>query len=246
MQPTLIVNADDFGQSEGVNHGILRAHREGIVTSASLMVRWPAAAHAAGNAGQLDLGLHIDLGEWACHDGQWYARYERVSMEDSRAVEAEVRFQLDEFQRLTGRLPTHIDSHQHIHLHEPALSVARRLADELSVPLRRCAANVRYCGSFYGQSETGAPCPAAIGVAALLRLLGDLAAGVTELCCHPGEDRELDSTYCRERFQEVEVLCRTEIREAIETRGIRLITFADIGKLARPHVGGRGDLVRVM
>jgi predicted glycoside hydrolase/deacetylase ChbG (UPF0249 family) len=237
MHQTLIVNADDFGQSEGVNRGILHAYREGIVTSASLMVRWPAAEHAARNAGQLDLGLHIDLGEWVCHEGQWRARYERVSMDDPRAIEAEVRFQLDEFRRLTGTMPTHIDSHQHVHLHEPAFSVARRLADELSVALRTCTQNVRYCGSFYGQSETGAPRPAAIGVAALVRLLGELRPGITELCCHPGEDAQLDSTYCRERFQEVEVLCRPEIREAIETHGIRLVTFADVAHVTRPNGG---------
>ncbi len=43
----LIVNADDFGLSEGVNRGIIRAHEQGIVTSASLMVRGAAAAEAA-------------------------------------------------------------------------------------------------------------------------------------------------------------------------------------------------------
>ena len=43
----LIVNADDFGQSPGVNRGIIEAHQHGIVTSASLMVSWPAAAEAA-------------------------------------------------------------------------------------------------------------------------------------------------------------------------------------------------------
>jgi predicted glycoside hydrolase/deacetylase ChbG (UPF0249 family) len=237
MQPTLIVNADDFGQSEGVNRGILRAHREGIVTSASLMVRWSAAEHAARNAGHLDLGLHIDLGEWACHDGQWCARYERVAMDDPRVVEAEIRFQLDEFRRLTGGLPTHIDSHQHIHLHEPVFSVARSLADELSVPLRACTPMVRYCGSFYGQSEKGAPCPAAISVAALAHLLGELRPGITELCCHPGDDTQLDSTYCRERLQEIEVLCRPEIRKAIEMQDIRLITFAEVAQLAPRSVG---------
>jgi chitin disaccharide deacetylase len=237
MQPTLIVNADDFGQSEGVNRGILRAHREGIVTSASLMVRWPAADHAARNAGQLDLGLHIDLGEWACHNGQWYTRYERVSMDDQRSVEAEIRFQIDEFRRLTGGMPTHIDSHQHVHLQEPVFSVAKRLADELSVPLRSCTPHVRYCGNFYGQSETGAPCPAAIGVAALVHLLADLQPGITELCCHPGEDTELDSTYCRERFQEVDVLCHWEIREAIEMQRIRPITFADVVRLTPGSFG---------
>ena len=235
MQTTLIVNADDFGQSEGVNRGILRAHREGIVTSASLMVRWPAAEHAARNAGQLDLGLHIDLGEWTCHDGQWRARYERVAMDYPRAVEEEVRFQLDEFRRLTGGEPTHIDSHQHVHLHEPALSVARRLANELAVPLRACTPHVRYCGGFYGQSETGAPCAAAISVAALVGLLRELRPGITELCCHPGEDKKLDSTYCHERFQEVEALCCPEIRQVIEMCGIQLVSFADLGALTQSH-----------
>src|SRR5207247_11145801 len=46
----LIVNADDFGQSAGVNRGIIEAHERGIVTSASLMVRWPAANEATAYA----------------------------------------------------------------------------------------------------------------------------------------------------------------------------------------------------
>ena len=63
----LIVNADDFGQSRGINRGITEAHEQGIVTSASLMVRWPAAPEAAAYArshGSLSLGLHFDFGEW--------------------------------------------------------------------------------------------------------------------------------------------------------------------------------------
>src|ERR1700722_19032593 len=43
----VIVNADDFGQSRGINQGIIQAHEQGIVTSASLMVRWAGAAEAA-------------------------------------------------------------------------------------------------------------------------------------------------------------------------------------------------------
>jgi predicted glycoside hydrolase/deacetylase ChbG (UPF0249 family) len=43
----LVVNADDFGRSRGVNAGVIAAHERGIVTSASLMVRWPAARGAA-------------------------------------------------------------------------------------------------------------------------------------------------------------------------------------------------------
>jgi predicted glycoside hydrolase/deacetylase ChbG (UPF0249 family) len=51
-----------------VNRGIIEAREEGLVTSASLMVRWPAAVAAAAYARghpDLGLGLHLDLGEWA-------------------------------------------------------------------------------------------------------------------------------------------------------------------------------------
>jgi len=47
---SLIVNADDFGQSAGVNAGVMATHQRGIVTSASLMVRSPAAAEAVAYA----------------------------------------------------------------------------------------------------------------------------------------------------------------------------------------------------
>ena len=77
----LIVNADDFGRSHGINRGVFAAHERGIVTSASLMVRWPAAAAAAASARTrpaLALGLHVDLGEWACRGEEWAAVYEVV------------------------------------------------------------------------------------------------------------------------------------------------------------------------
>jgi hypothetical protein len=62
----LIVTADDFGRSPGINRGIIAANEVGIVTSAKFMVRWPAAAGAAAYARErpdLALGLHFDLGE---------------------------------------------------------------------------------------------------------------------------------------------------------------------------------------
>jgi chitin disaccharide deacetylase len=228
MERFLIVNADDFGQSQDVNRGILRAHREGIVTSASLMVRWPAVVDAVKRAGQLDLGLHIDLGEWVFRNGDWVARYERVSLEDKVAVEAEVNSQLEEFCALTGKTPSHIDSHQHVHMQEPLRSVARRFADELSVPLRGCTSKIHYCGSFYGQSGEGQPCPESISVTSLITLLRELPFGTTELACHPGDDEALDSTYLQERFQEVQTLCDPQLRDILAANHIRLSTFAEM------------------
>src|SRR5438105_15590886 len=107
----LIVNADDFGHSAPVNAGVIAAHERGIVTSASLMVRRPAAAGAAAYRGGLDLGLHVELGEWSYRGGEWRGEGEV----DPAAIETEVRAQLAEFRRLTDREPTHLDSHQHVH-----------------------------------------------------------------------------------------------------------------------------------
>ena len=114
----LIVNADDFGQSPGINKGIIKAHEKGIVTSASLLVRYPAAVEAAGYAKSnpsLGIGLHIDLGEWFYHNGNWDPLYEVVPLDDTAAIAAEVKKQLESFNLLMERNPTHIDSHQHIH-----------------------------------------------------------------------------------------------------------------------------------
>src|SRR6266498_3494612 len=60
----LIVNADDFGRSHSINQAVLRAHRDGILTSASLMVNGAAAAEAielARENPRLGVGLHLSL-----------------------------------------------------------------------------------------------------------------------------------------------------------------------------------------
>src|SRR5262245_23737719 len=89
----LIINADDFGQSAGINNGIIRCRERGILTSASLMVRWPdapAAAKYARTDSALSLGLHIDFGEWAYQNGEWVLLYEVVPREEPTEIRAEV------------------------------------------------------------------------------------------------------------------------------------------------------------
>src|SRR5688572_4519732 len=147
----LIVNADDFGQSAGINRGIIDAHEKGIVTSASLMVRWPAAAEAAEFGRRTDglsVGLHFDFGEWSFQNGQWSQLYEVAPLDDRQQVTDEVSRQLTEFRRLLGRDPTHLDSHQHVHRSDPLRSVLLEVARNLEIPLRHFTPTVRYCGDF--------------------------------------------------------------------------------------------------
>jgi chitin disaccharide deacetylase len=225
----LIVYANDFGLSFGVNRGIIEAHESGIVTSASLMVRWPAAATAAAYAREhpsLGLGLHFDLGEWVYREGIWTTVYEGVPTDDHTAVAEEATRQLAVFRRLLGRDPTHIDSHQHVHRREPARSVLIRIARRLAVPLRHHSAGARHCGDFHGQTTKGVSLPNTISVDGLIEILVGLPSGVTELACHPGlGDNELKSTYRSERAEEVKVLCEPRVRAAILAKGNKLCSF---------------------
>lgn len=131
----LIVNADDFGMSPGVNRGIIKTHECGITTSASLMVRRPAAAEAASygrRQSNFSLGIHVDLGEWVYRAGKWLPIYQRVDINDAKAVAAEATSQLKDFLKLVGGYPTHLDSHQHVHRREPVRSILLQLANSSS------------------------------------------------------------------------------------------------------------------
>jgi chitin disaccharide deacetylase len=227
----LIVNADDFGLSAGVNSGVIKAREHGIVTSASLMVRGLAAHEAASYARShpdFSVGLHIDLGEWAWRDEDWATVYEVVPFEDAEAVAAEVQRQLEAFRVLVGTEPTHLDSHQHVHTSDPAAGILRGIAAALRVPLRHEHPDVRYCGDLYGQTRTGAPMLEAVSVPNLIDILSRLQPGITELGCHPGEGGDVESIYRFEREAEVEALCDPRVREAIESEGIVLRSFGAV------------------
>jgi predicted glycoside hydrolase/deacetylase ChbG (UPF0249 family) len=225
---TLIVNADDLGRSPGVNRGIATAHEQGIVTSASLMVRWPAAREA-GDYGrghpELSIGLHVDLGEWAYRAEEWSPVYEVDPLVDRSTVEKEIARQLADFRDMVGRDPSHLDSHQHVHREEPVRPVLVELAEELGVPVRHFTPGIHYCGDFYGQTPKGYPMPEAITVESLLTIISELPPGVTELGCHPGESDDLESSYLTERIREVEVLCDLRVRAAVAEGEIELRSF---------------------
>jgi predicted glycoside hydrolase/deacetylase ChbG (UPF0249 family) len=228
LERHLIVNADDFGRSAGVNRGIIEAHEHGIVTSASLMVRWPSATEAAAYSRQhssLSLGLHFDFAEWVYQDGTWRLQYEVVPLNDVAAVADEASRQLATFRRLVGRNPTHLDSHQHIHRTEPVRSILMVIACALEIPLRSYSWEIRYCGDFYGQTGEGLPFPDGISVPALLDILSKLPSGTTELGCHPGLDGDLDSVYRCERAVEVTSLCDPHVREVLREQNIELKSF---------------------
>jgi predicted glycoside hydrolase/deacetylase ChbG (UPF0249 family) len=226
----LIVNADDFGQSSGINRGIIEAHEHGIVTSASLMTRWPAAVEAARYArthSELSVGLHLDLGEWVYREGNWTPVYSVVPLGDIEAVTKEIVGQLANFRQLVGRDPSHIDSHQHVHLRELARSALLDIARDLHSPIRHLSTEVHYCGNFYGQTAEGSPLPEFITVEALLDILAALPEGLTELGCHPAKEADLETMYADERLKELAALCDARLRKLITKANIQLCSFRE-------------------
>jgi predicted glycoside hydrolase/deacetylase ChbG (UPF0249 family) len=153
-------------------------------------------------------------------------RYSVVDVNDAVAVAEEFARQLNQFQKLLGKEPTHIDSHQHVHRQEPLRSIAAKAAKDLGVPLRDVTPGIRYCGDFYGQDAEQQPLPDALTVENLTVILASLP-GTTELGCHPGYGEGLDTVYRKERAVEVQVLCTPGLREQLRQMNISLCSFAD-------------------
>jgi hopanoid biosynthesis associated protein HpnK len=144
----LILNADDFGLTKGVNDGIIRAYCEGILTSTTLMANGAAFAHAVALAlanRSLGVGCHLVL-----VGGQSVAPPREIpSLADSQGglpaslsalvarvstgairqadIERELRAQIEKIQR-AGISPTHLDTHKHTHAHPRVLEALGRVA----------------------------------------------------------------------------------------------------------------------
>lgn len=248
----LIINADDFGMSASVNRGIIKAHEDGVVTSASLMVRREAAAEASAYARthpNLSVGLHVDLGEWIFQDEEWQPLYSVVDLASRMAVRDEVERQLRAFRDLVGANPTHIDSHQHVHREGAAQFVLVNVARRLGVPLRHFSDTVRYCGEFYGQEKYGVDAEQAITVAGFLDLVPRLPVGVTELCCHPGDEEQPGEQYGSARPKELATLCDPRVRASLDQHGIALRSFrglsaAEVAPEPSPKQGSAAPAIR--
>lgn len=149
----LIVSADDFGMSAGVNAGIIRAHREGILTDAGLMVTgqgFDEAVELARRHPTLSVGLHLTLAQGRALapaaaipllvDAQGLFRTNPIwagvryfFTPGMRAqLRREISAQLDKF-AATGLPLSHVDGHLTIHMHPTVLGILLDLADRYGI-----------------------------------------------------------------------------------------------------------------
>ncbi|MFZ0886260.1 MAG: ChbG/HpnK family deacetylase [Candidatus Acidiferrales bacterium] len=149
----LILNADDFGMTRGVNEGIVRAHREGILTSTTLMANGESFDDAVERVRanpELGVGCHLVL-----VGGKCVAPRESVaSLADANGtlpdslplfvarissgmirgeeIERELRAQIGKI-RATGIEPTHLDTHKHAHAHPRVMEILGKVAKECGI-----------------------------------------------------------------------------------------------------------------
>ena len=160
----LILNADDFGMTLGVNEGIIRAHREGILTSATLMANGEAFDDAVERARankELGVGCHLVL-----VGGKCVATKDSVAslvdaggnLPDSlplfvakissgiirtEEIERELRAQIGRV-RAAGIEPTHLDTHKHTHAHPRVMEALGKVAKECGIArVRKPIENLR-------------------------------------------------------------------------------------------------------
>jgi predicted glycoside hydrolase/deacetylase ChbG (UPF0249 family) len=153
MSKQLIVNADDYGKTEGVTQGIIQAHREGIVTSTTVMMNMPNVEEALGLADDcpdLGMGVHLVFTAWrpllppaevpslvdeAGHFHSQEAILSHPGRIDTDELKAELSAQIESLRAL-GREPDHLDCHHFIHVYSPFFAVYVELAEEYGLPVR--------------------------------------------------------------------------------------------------------------
>ena len=210
----LIVNCDDLGLSHAANEGVFAAMRDGIATSASLMVPCPWARAAAADSAGLDVGVHLTLNSefdrlrWgpithapSLLDGDggfprtvsdtWdHGDLDEVRRECSAQIERAMLWGVD---------VTHLDSHMGtLQLRPEFFDVYLDLAIEYRLPLRMAGASAEHTAGFpFRQlaAEEGVVFPDAFvyvgGVGsreAIEAVAGSLRPGVTEVYVHPAVD----------------------------------------------------------
>jgi chitin disaccharide deacetylase len=259
----LIIKCDDLGSSGPANDAIERAMREGIATSATLMVPAPSAREAARRCRDLDVGVHLTLtseyptyrwrsltGAPSLHDAEGYlprttsevwAHAELTDVE--RECEAQIERALE-----WGVDVTHLDSHMDIHeLDRHYFSMYLALAERYRLPVR-----VRQSGiasAFSSMPRTlakhGVVSPDRLESApwgdpargALMKCIEAARKGVTEFMVHPVTASEelfaYDTENADSRVADAECLMDEGVKAAIAVSGVSLIGFRPLREAMR-------------
>lgn len=244
----LVINADDFGYSKGVNLGIIEAYKNGVVTSTTMMTNMPGAAHAAALALEnpgLGVGIHLvldcgapvneEVPSLTNENGFFHKMNDLVKHASLSDIEKEYTSQIEKFLSF-GLQPTHIDSHHHLHGHEKIYPIVAKLAKKYNLPVRKVSADPRHVSNeelqmvqyfspaFYGND---------LSAKHLIELADSaLSYETAEIMTHPAyidEPLLSGSSYALQRVRELAILTDKKVQQAFFDKNIKLVTYKEVG-----------------
>ncbi len=244
----VILNADDLGLGSTVDRGIFEAWQRRAIGDSTVFANapdLPALLQAAGAVG-LPVGIHLNLtaGRPLSPPEEIPALVSATGLFVKRQEwalplpEAQVRRELTaQVQRVlaTGWIPTHLDSHHHVHLYPGVLETVIALAGAFSPPLPVRALDEEMRAAFHA---AGIPTPDVFSmrfygeqatVDTLIAATEACAGGVLEIMTHPGYDGPaLISSYRHEREQELAALTDPRWHAYLSDAGIPIVGFAAV------------------
>ncbi|UQV22504.1 carbohydrate deacetylase [Vibrio sp. J383] len=251
----LILNADDFGLTETVNHGIVECFKAGVVKSTTIMMNQPGTQHAIDLYHQglvPEVGLHFTVTSGkplsapelvpSLVDDQGNFLDKAVLFNKAGVVEDEVVLELNaQYQAAinAGLKINHIDSHHFGGVFKPLKTAFTKTANTIGLPVRRIDNIVS------GQGSLLVPTPDAFdmrffdeGVSLnglqdlLLSYQAMMPDGVLELMCHPSsvasEQLKSLSSYSDKRVEEHQLLTSPELKQWLAEHQIECIGFEDL------------------
>ena len=243
MIKKLIINADDFGMTQGNTIGILLAHAKGVLTSTTCMMNMPYAKFALEEAKKypdLGVGIHLVLtvgrplidgaksyttatGDFIrpkdYPDGQPHANPDELYKE--------WKAQIEKFIEIAHCKPTHIDSHHHVHLLPWHMDITKKLAKEYNLPIRQREQIIEdypyvpVYDQMYNED---------VNYEFFTQVLTS-KEGALEFMCHPAylDQRLYDMTsYSIPRMKELELLTSDKVKQFIHDHHIQLINYSDL------------------
>ena len=241
----LIVNGDDYGYCESVNQGIIDAHKNGIVTSTTIMAGMggfdhgvkllketktlPAGVHMTLSCGRPLLTGHKTIVD---ENGNFFKRLtpDVLAKFDTQEIYDEFVAQIEKVKN-AGIEITHLDSHHHIHGALALKEVVEKICSKYKLPMRNVfvydndldVPTVVGVNNFYQQK-----------VEEIFFLENENVFrenGISDMMCHPAYPSEFlssSSSYADGRTKEFEVLTSQKVKDDLNKLGVVLTNYRDL------------------
>jgi len=254
----VIINADDFGYTKGINRAIIDSHAKGITSSATLMANAPAfddAVRLAKSNPRLGVGVHLtavefmpitqDLKHIANEKGKFHSYTKLSQLLADKSISPMVLEELEsefdaQIQKClsTGLNITHLDSHQHFAVKDEVIDLFIQIGKKYKLPVRSFGKRsnieaVDHCFSGTGLKSVNA-------IIWAIELCRETERQIIEMYWHPGyiDDEYMrvaseSENFRRQRKKDTQNACSSKLLRYLQESHIELVTYGEFAKIEK-------------